>query len=99
MKLKDRLALLRAGYSKDEIALLIEEDKNVEEVEQAKEEASNKEYPDALVALANEVKNLKETFQASNRDQVETIASSNKVNEAMDILEGLINPSANKKEE
>ena len=98
MKITDRLALLKAGYTKEDIATMLEEDKKAIETEEVKPELPD-DYANVLVSLANEVKNLKETVQASNRDKVDTIAGNNKVNEAMDILEGLINPQKNIKEE
>lgn len=99
MKIKDRLALLKAGYSKDDITAMIEEEAKAVDTEETPKATMPDEYSSVLVSLANEVKNLKETVQATNRDNVETIASKSKVNEAMDILEGLINPQAKNKEE
>ena len=97
MKISERLALLKAGYTKDDINNMLEEDKKALEQEVEKTELPD-DYATVLVGLANEVKNLKETVQASNRDNVDFIASNNKVDEAMSILEGLINPNANKED-
>lgn len=97
MKISERLALLKAGYTKDDINAMLEDDKKALEQEVEKPELPD-DYATVLVGLANEVKNLKETVQASNRDNVDFIASNNKVDEAMSILEGLINPNANKED-
>lgn len=100
MKITERIALLKAGYTKDEIAAMLEEDKKQVKDDETKDdkEKNNDTYADVLISLANEVKNLKETMQASNRDGVDTLAS-NKVDEAKKILEGLINPIKDDKKE
>ena len=100
MKITERIALLKAGYTKDEITAMLEEEKQVKKVEtEDDKEKDNTTYAEVLVSLANEVKNLKETMQASNRNSVDTLASNNKVDEAKKILEGLINPVKNDKKE
>lgn len=100
LKITERLALLKAGYSKEDIASMLEEEKQAQEVkpEEATED-TRATYEEVLVSLANEVKSLKETMQATNRNNVDTIASVNKVDEAKKILEGLINPLNDNKEE
>lgn len=67
MKLSERIALLKAGYNKDEIAAMIEEDKAVDPVP-AQEEASApvNDYMKVISALASEVKDLKEAVYTSN---------------------------------
>lgn len=100
MKITERLALLKAGYTKEDIASMLEEEKqaqeNVEAVDQTVKEDNTSN--DVLVALANEVKSLKESMQAFNRNNVDTIASSDKQDEVKKILEGLINPIQNKED-
>ena len=99
LKITERLALLKAGYSKEDIAGMLEEEKQAQEVkpEEATED-TRATYEDVLVSLANEVKSLKESMQAFNRDNVDTIASPNKQDEVKKILEGLINPIQNKED-
>lgn len=72
MKLTERLALLRAGYSKDEIAAMIEEDKAVDPTPE-QEEASTpvNDYMKVISALASEVKDLKEAVYTRNVAQTE----------------------------
>lgn len=100
LKITERLALLKAGYSKEDIASMLEEEKQAQEVKpEETTEDTRATYEEVLVSLANEVKSLKETMQATNRNNVDTIASVNKVDEAKKILEGLINPLSDNKEE
>lgn len=100
LKITERLALLKAGYSKEDIAGMLEEEKQAQEVKpEETTEDTRATYEEVLVSLANEVKSLKETMQATNRNNVDTIASVNKVDEAKKILEGLINPLNDNKEE
>ena len=96
MKIIDRLALLKAGYTKQDIADMIEEEKAIEEVEDKPNELPES-YSDVLISLAQEVKDLKETMQESNRNAVDNIAPNHTVDEAMDILKGLINPIMDEK--
>ena len=102
MKITDRIALLKAGYTKEDINTMLEEERQALETEKAetdKEPELNNNYAEVLVTLANEVKTLKETMQATNRDSVDTLAPSHTVDDAMKILEGLINPQAINKED
>ena len=101
MKITDRIALLKAGYTKDDISAMLEEDKKALESESNNVEPEIKDnYAEVLVSLANEVKTLKETMQETNRNNVDTLAPTHNVDDAMKILEGLINPQAvNNKEE
>ncbi len=67
MKLSERIALLRAGYSKDEISAMIEEDKAADPVpEQEEASAPVNDYMKVISALANEVKDLKEAVYTQN---------------------------------
>ena len=99
MKITERLALLKAGYTKDDITAMLEEEKLQAENEEVKPlDTMPDEYANVLQALASEVKGLKETVQASNRDNVSVLGTSDKAKEVNDILEGLINPIKNKEE-
>ena len=97
MKLAERLALLKAGYSKDEINALIDEDQKAEELEPEVVPAEEKpnDYMKVISALAGEVKDLKEAVYKQNIQQTEIKMPSEKT--AEDILAELF--SAPKKED
>lgn len=92
MKLSERLVLLRAGYSKDEINAMIEDDakESKETPKDAPEDNGAGDMLKVMAALANEVKDLKTAMYKKN------IADSegNKGGQlkAEDILASLINP-------
>lgn len=111
MTLKDRLALLRGGYSKKEIEALIEaeEKAKVEEVEEVKteevkteevktEETKNNTFEDVMKSLIDEVKDLKNTIYENNLKNVEIQNQVNLEDEAEKVLASLINPFKNKEE-
>lgn len=91
MKLSERITLLKAGYSKEDINNMIEEDKASEAApaEDPKLAESN-DYMKVLSVLANEVKDLKEAVYSSNITS--SSVEGNKVIKAEDILGALINP-------
>lgn len=96
MKLSERIALLKAGYSKDEISQLIEEDQNAEQTEQAPDagasEQSEKldEYMTVLQTLAGEVKDLKSAMQQQNLEQTEVKRpASDPTQSAIDMLKSI----------
>lgn len=67
MKLSERIQLLKAGYSKEDIDQIIADEK----IEPADPVPTESAYPSAdymkvLEALANEVKGLKASVQAAN---------------------------------
>ena len=100
MKILDRITLLKAGYSKDDINAMIEE-----EAKELKEKGTdekgtelNENYKDVLISLANEVKTLKESIQDNNLKNVELTGPTNTVDEAVRILGGLINPQINEED-
>lgn len=97
MKISERLALLKAGYSKEEINAMIDEDmaKTEEPVEETKASAPVEDYMNVIKALASEVKDLKEAVYTSNIDKTEI--SSGTTKSAEDILAELF--SAPKKED
>lgn len=99
MKLSERLALLRAGYSKEEINAMIDEDAKVqpEEPEKPAEPSADQATMKVLATLANEVKDLKTAIYKENIAKTE----SNKGGQlkAEDILASLINPPEDTKGE
>ena len=99
MKLSERLALLRAGYSKDEINAMIEDDakESKEAPKEAPEDNGNGDMMKVMAALANEVKDLKTAMYKKNI--AETESSSGGQLKAEDILATLLNPPEDKKGE
>ena len=99
MKLSERLALLKAGYSKDEINAMIEDDaKEAKETpKDAPEDNGAGDMMKVMAALANEVKDLKTAMYKKNIAESE----GNKGGQltAEDILVSLINPPEDKKGE
>ncbi|MBR2390366.1 MAG: hypothetical protein IKA94_06175 [Mogibacterium sp.] len=99
MKLSERLALLKAGYSKDEINAMIEDDaKEAKETpKDAPEDNGAGDMMKVMAALANEVKDLKTAMYKKNIAESE----GNKGGQltAEDILASLINPPEDKKGE
>ena len=105
MNLKDRIALLKGGYTKKEIEALIEAESKAEELKAPEEtniEDTAKEditYGDVIKALVDEVKDLKNTIYANNINSVEIEKPVSLENEAEKVLASLINPFNNKTEE
>ena len=100
MKILDRLALLKAGYTKDEINEMIKAEAEDQKPEQ--EEASSEQtdkYADIITALANEVKELKTSIQKENIKNSEMSTGAHNVDDAMNVLASLINPDFNKGED
>lgn len=96
MKISERLALLKAGYSKDEINAMIDDDAaKIEEPVQDEKPQPVDDYMNVIKALASEVKDLKEAVYSSNIEQTEIKTASTK--SAEDILAELF--SAPKKED
>lgn len=99
MKLSERLALLKAGYSKDEINAMIEDDaKEAKETpKDAPEDNGAGDMMKVMAALANEVKDLKTAMYKKNIAESE----GNKGGQlkAEDILASLINPPEDMKGE
>ena len=96
MKISERLALLKAGYSKDEINAMIDDDAaKIEEPAQEEKLQPVDDYMNVIKALASEVKDLKEAVYSSNIDKTEIKTASTK--SAEDILAELF--SAPKKED
>ena len=90
MKLSERLALLRAGYSKDEINAMIEEDHASEPEKVEAPEAADQATLKVLSTLAAEVKDLKTAMYKKNIAETESSAGGQI--KAEDILASLLNP-------
>lgn len=100
MKLNERIALLKAGYTKEEISQLIEEDKNAEQpAEQAAQpvDAPVNDYMGVIQGLAAEVKALKDAVHAKNIQNAEAQGAPEK--SASDILAELFNTAPTPKKE
>lgn len=100
MKILDRLALLKAGYTKEEINDMIKaeaEDQKPEQDDSTSEQTDK--YADIITALANEVKELKTSIQKENIKNSEMSTGAHTVDDAMNVLASLINPDFNKGEE
>ena len=104
MTLKDRIALLKGGYSRKEIEALIEAEKEPEATEPEAEvkpvEAEAKEvtnYNEVITNLLEEVKDLKNVIYKNNISKTE-IETPNLQDEAEKVLASLINPFNNKEE-
>lgn len=89
MKLSERLALLRAGYSKDEINAMIEED-HASEPEKPEAPEADQATLKVLSTLAAEVKDLKTAMYKKNIAETESSAGGQI--RAEDILASLLNP-------
>ena len=106
MNLKDRITLLKGGYSKKEIEALVEAENKIEEPEVKEPEAKEpveetKEpstYEDVMKALIDEVKELKNVVYEKNINSVEISKPVNIETEAEKVLASLINPFNNKEE-
>ncbi len=84
MRINERLALLKAGYSKDEINAMIDDDLKQVEVKEPEENPVKDDYMKVISALANEVKDLKEAVYTKNISETEVKANVSK--SAEDIL-------------
>lgn len=91
MKLSERLALLRAGYTKAEISEMIEADASApEEQPEAVTPAADDGVMRVMSALASEIKELKTAVQKENI--ANTTLQTGAPLKAEDILASLINP-------
>lgn len=97
MKISERIALIRAGYSKDEITELIKEE-SAEASAESEAKTMPDDYKEVLVTLANEVKTLKETVQRKNVQTAEAKAPGSPEDNIVKILGSLVNPDINKEE-
>ena len=98
MKLNERLALLKAGYTKDEINALIEEDKAdapEQEAVQNSSELKVDDFVNVVKSLADEVRGMKKAMQTENIENTKIGSEQDSVDR---ILQSIINP-IDKKEE
>ena len=98
MKLNERLALLKAGYTKDEINALIEEDKADAPEQEAVENSGELKVDDfvnVVKSLADEVRGMKKAMQTENIENTKIGSEQDSVDR---ILQSIINP-IDKKEE
>ena len=99
MKISERIALLKAGYTKDEINTMIDEDASAPAAQDPvpEEPAADQALLKVMSALANEVKDLKTAVYKQN------IADSEAQNGGQlrpeDILASLINPPSDDRKE
>ena len=98
MKISERLALLKAGYSKEEINAMIDEDTaKVEEPAEQPKAAPVEDYMNVIKALASEVKDLKEAVYSENIRKTE-ISSASSTKSAEDILAELFSAPPTKED-
>jgi len=100
MLIKERLALLKAGYTRDEINEMISEEKAISEAPEESKPAEQQadSFLSAVTALAEEVKNVKKAIQLNNLNNV-SIEKENTEDSVDKILASLINPTTPKEEE
>ena len=98
MKITERIALLRAGYTKDEISQMIEEDNKIveEAVPEDKLSEPAEDYSAVLKALTDEVKSLKASMQQKNINETE-VKRPAATDQALEVLASLINPTQEEK--
>ena len=98
MKINERLALLKAGYSKEEINAMIDEDMaKVEEPAEQPKADPVEDYMNVIKALASEVKDLKEAVYSENIRKTE-ISSASSTKSAEDILAELFSAPPKKED-
>lgn len=97
MKLSERLTLLKAGYSREEINAMIDEDAKVSEEAPVPEAVpEDSAMLKVMSALANEVKDLKTAMYKQNIANTESDKGVQQ--KAEDILASLLNPPEDRKE-
>ena len=97
MTIKERLALLKAGYTKDEINSMIDDEKKVPAEEPKAEENKATDFMAVITALADEVKGLKKAVQTENIENTK-MGTDSGIDEIDKILSSVINPNTNKEE-
>ena len=101
MNIKERLTLLKAGYSKEEINAMIDEeqkapaDQPAEPVDE-KVAADVSDFMSVVSALAEEVKGMKKAMQADNLKKTEIEGSGSMQDQVDKILQSIINPNEEK---
>lgn len=100
MKLSERLTLLKAGYSREEINAMIDEDAKVAEEAPVPEAVpEDSAMLKVMSALANEVKDLKTAMYKQNIANTEQHSEKGVQQRAEDILASLLNPPEKQKGE
>lgn len=100
MKLSERLTLLKAGYSREEINAMIDEDAKIaEEATEQETVPEDSAMLKVMSALANEVKDLKTAMYKQNIANTEQISDKGVQQRAEDILASLLNPPEKQKGE
>ena len=99
MKISERLALLKAGYTKEEINALIDEEMQALPKEETKSEPEQKadDFVKVITALADEVKGLKKAMQTENIENTK-MGTDSQMDAVDRILQSVINP-VDKREE
>ena len=97
MTIKERLALLKAGYTKDEINVMIDDEKKVPDEEPKPEETKATDFMNVITALADEVKGLKKAVQTENIENTK-MGTDTGIDEINKILSSVINPNTKKEE-
>ena len=101
MKISERLALLKAGYSKEEISALIDDELKEEpqENDKAPEDQKVDDFMTVITALADEVKGLKKAVQTQNLQDTKVSGNDSGPDEIDKILQSIINPQPEKEGE
>lgn len=99
MKISERLALLKAGYTKEDIAEMIGEETKAPEqgAEPEAEVHPDDHYMDVISSLAQEVRSMKEAMQATNLSN-DVVKDVSPLDKASEILASLINQPAEPKQ-
>ena len=102
MNIKERLTLLKAGYSKEEINAMIDDEKSsdqpAEQPAEDKTAANVADFMSVVSALAEEVKGMKKAMQNDNLKKTEIEGQKTMQDQVNDILQSIINPVEEKKE-
>lgn len=102
MNIKERLTLLKAGYSKEEINAMIDDeqssDQPVEQPTEDKPAADVTDFMSVVSALAEEVKGLKKAMQNDNLKKTEIEGEESMQAQVDKIMQSIINPVEEKKE-
>ena len=103
MNIKERLTLLKAGYSKEEINAMIDDeqssDQPAEHPTEDKPAADVTDFMSVVSALAEEVKGMKKAMQNENLKKTEIEGEKSMQDQVNDILQSIINPVEEKKKE
>lgn len=96
MNIKERITLIKAGYSKDEINSMIDEEKApAAEAPAEQNDADAPDFMGVITKLAEEVNSMKKAMQSENLRTTELRGDTTK-DSIDDILKSLINPQEKK---